>query len=184
MNDHPVSQKLLLSETDISNKIRRIASEILEAFPEKPLAFVGIHTRGVILCDRVFGEISRHRGHITKGTLDISLYRDDLDNLGTIPSIKGSDLPFHVEGANIILFDDVLFTGRTIRAAIDDLIDYGRPAKIELAVLVDRGNRELPICPDYTGHRIKTARDEHIAVRFKEIDGEEGVYQINREDAP
>ena len=182
MNDQALSRTQLLSDTDIANKIRRIASEILEAYPEQPLAFVGIHTRGVIVCDRVLKEVSKHRGEIARGTLDISLYRDDLDNLGTIPSIQGSDLPFDVEGAHIILFDDVLFTGRTIRAALNDLMDYGRPAKIELAVLVDRGNRELPICPDYTGEKINTRRDEYISVRFQEDDEEEGVFQINKEE--
>ena len=96
------------------------------------------------------------------GTLDITLYRDDLDTLGSIPSVQGSDIPFSVEGAVIILFDDVLFTGRTIRSAIDVIMDYGRPAKIELAVLIDRCNRELPIQADYTGRVIETKKTEYI----------------------
>ncbi len=168
----------VLSKADIAHKIQRIAFEILEAHPHDPLAFVGIHTRGVVLAQRVYDCLTPHRGDIVQGTLDIALYRDDLDNLGTIPSIRGSDLPFPVEGAHIILFDDVLFTGRTIRAALDELIDYGRPAKIELAVLVDRGNRELPIGPDYIGHRMNTSRGEHVRVLFDDIDGAEGVYLI------
>ena len=176
-------RKLLLSAEDVGNKLRRIAFEILEKHPKHPLAFVGIHTRGVTVANRVYELISKHRGDIARGTLDISLYRDDLDNLGTIPSIKHSDLPFSVEGAHIVLFDDVLFTGRTIRAAIDDLIDYGRPARIELAVLIDRGNRELPIAADYTGQAFHTAPTDHIKVLFQETDGEDGVYQlIGREE--
>ena len=169
----------ILSEQDIANKIRRLAFEILEKHSQQPLAFVGIHTRGVVLCQRVFDLLAEHHNDIRMGTLDIALYRDDLDNLGSIAAIKGSDIPFSVEGAHIILFDDVLFTGRTIRAAIDELIDYGRPARIELAVLVDRGNRELPIAADYCGLHMQTSRDEYVGVKFKESDdGEEGVYQF------
>lgn len=178
MTDTSSLRTEVLSRADIAHKIQRIAFEILEAHPDRPLAFVGIHTRGVVLAKRVYDCLSAHRSDIVQGTLDIALYRDDIDNLGTIPSIRGSDLPFPVEGAHIILFDDVLFTGRTIRAALDELIDYGRPAKIELAVLVDRGNRELPICPDYLGHRMNTSRAEHVLVCFDETDGAEGVYLV------
>ncbi|MEM7393061.1 MAG: bifunctional pyr operon transcriptional regulator/uracil phosphoribosyltransferase PyrR [Verrucomicrobiota bacterium] len=184
MNDPSLTRTLLLSEEQISEKIRQLAADIQDKTGDKPLAIVGIHTRGVILADRVYDLLVQHRDNIQRGTLDISLYRDDLDNLGTIPSIKDSEIPFAVEGAHIILFDDVLFTGRTIRAAIDDLIDYGRPAKIELAVLVDRGNRELPICPDYTGEKIETSKDDYISVFFGEKDGEEGVYRIEGQDDP
>ncbi len=174
----------VLSAGDIDHKVRRIASEVLEKHAGHPLAFVGIHTRGVILADRVHALLRGDHPDITRGTLDISLYRDDLDNLGSIPAIQGSDIPFTVEGATIILFDDVLFTGRTIRAAIDELIDYGRPARIELAVLIDRGNRELPIRADYTGHKLRTSKDEYISVRFEETDGENGIFQIIGDDAP
>ncbi len=176
-NSEPLRTEVL-SRKDIDNKIRRISSEIIEKHSDRPVAFVGIHTRGVILAQRVFDRVSRHRTDISQGTLDIALYRDDLDNLGTIPSIRGSDLPFSVEGSHIILFDDVLFTGRTIRAALDELMDYGRPARIELAVLVDRGNREVPICPDYLGHGMNTSKAEHVLVCFDEIDGKEGVYTV------
>ena len=169
-------EKSLLAAADIRHKIERIAAQIIEAHPDDPLALVGIHTRGAILCRRVH-TILQNRGRATAlGALDIALYRDDLDNLGTIPSIRGSDLPFAVEGAHIILFDDVLFTGRTIRAALDEIVDYGRPARIELAVLVDRGHRELPIAPDYLGQTIPTARHDHVRVCFQETDGREGVF--------
>jgi pyrimidine operon attenuation protein / uracil phosphoribosyltransferase len=177
-----VSETLVLSEREIENTSQRIAYEILERRPESPIAFVGIHTRGVLFADRVFKIVSEKNPNVSQGTLDITLYRDDLDNLGTIPSVKGSQIPFDVEKAEIILFDDVLFTGRTIRAAIDVLMDYGRPSKIELAVLVDRGNRELPICPDYTGRVIKTRSGEYVSVRFHEKDGSEGVYLLREEE--
>jgi pyrimidine operon attenuation protein/uracil phosphoribosyltransferase len=174
----------LLAPPDIRHKTERIAAQIIEAHPDHPLALVGIHTRGAVLCRRVH-EILRARGRETAfGTLDIALYRDDLDNLGTIPSIRGSDLPFRVEGAHIVLFDDVLFTGRTIRAALDELVDYGRPARIELAVLIDRGHRELPIAPDYLGQAISTARQDHVRVCFEETDGHEGVFLTRAADQP
>ncbi|NKB25306.1 MAG: bifunctional pyr operon transcriptional regulator/uracil phosphoribosyltransferase PyrR [Kiritimatiellae bacterium] len=184
MSEPSLSKTHILDEKDINHKLRRIASEILEQHPKTPLAFVGIHTRGVIVADRIYNVLIEDRKEMVKGSLDISLYRDDLDNLGSIPSIKNSDLPFEIEGATVILFDDVLFTGRTIRAAINVLTDYGRPAKIELAVLIDRGNRELPIAPNYTGHTIQTSKKEHICSHFHEIDDEEGVYKlINSERA-
>lgn len=177
------SDELVLAAPEIRRKIERIAAQILEAHPAHPLALVGIHTRGAVLCRRVH-DLLRERGRETSlGALDIALYRDDLDNLGTIPSIRGTDLPFAVEGAHIILFDDVLFTGRTIRAALAELVDYGRPARIELAVLVDRGHRELPIAPDYLGQSIPTDRRDRVRVRFTETDGEDGVFLVRHRDA-
>jgi len=174
--------ELLLADADIRHKTERIAAQIIEAHPRDHLALVGIHTRGVTLCRRVH-EILRSRGRETAiGSLDIALYRDDLDNLGTIPSICGSDLPFAVEGAHIVLFDDVLFTGRTIRAALAELVDYGRPARIELAALVDRGHRELPITPDYLGQYIATDRRDRVRVCFAENDGEDGVYLVRHRE--
>lgn len=178
MAEQALIRKSILSEADAADEVARMARDISAAHPRDPLAFVGIHTRGVVLAERVYEALTRHRSDITQGTVDISLYRDDLDNLGTIPAIKGSNIPFTVEGAHIVLFDDVLFTGRTIRAAINEIMDYGRPAKIELAVLVDRGNRELPIAADYVGRVLATGKDEYISVHFREVDGEEGVYQL------
>lgn len=165
----------MLNEEEIEHTVQRIAYEILEKHNTRPMAFVGIHTRGVVFADRVYRIVSRKNSHLSRGKLDITLYRDDQDNLGTIPSVKSSEISFDVEGSFIILFDDVLFTGRTIRAAIDELMDYGRPAKIELAVLIDRGNRELPISPDYTGRFIKTGVNEYIGVSFRETDTEDAV---------
>lgn len=168
--------ELAITGKELPHTIRRIAFQILERYPEQPLAFVGIHTRGVLLADRVHALLAEHRSDIQQGSIDIALYRDDLDNLGTIPNIRGSDLPFTIDGAAIILFDDVLYTGRTIRAAINVICDYGRPSRIELAVLVDRGHRELPIAPDYTGLVLATEKSDHVRVHFTEIDGKDGVY--------
>ena len=178
MAEKSIQRESLLTASDISDVVRSIASSIQEQHSSKRLAIVGIHTRGVVLAQRLFALLNPSCDGLEQGTLDISLYRDDLDNLGTIPSIQGSDFPFDVEGAHILLCDDVLFTGRTIRCALDEIMDYGRPAKVELAVLIDRGQRELPIQPDYTGRIIETTRDDHIQVCFKETDQEEGVFKL------
>jgi len=173
MANSDFDQETLLTAGDIEHKLRRIAHEILERSPDdRPLAIVGIQTRGVPLADRIRAIIASQRQVLT-GTLDISLYRDDLDNLGTIPSIKGSDIPFEADGCHIVLVDDVLFTGRTIRAALDALLDYGRPACVELAALVDRGNRELPIAASYLGHEVHTTREDYVKVRLAETDPDE-----------
>ncbi len=161
----------LLTAEEMTKELKQIASQIIERAPEsRPLAIVGIETRGVPLARRLLAEIEKKRANVLSGTLDISLYRDDLDNLGTIPAIKGSDLPFDPEGCHVVLIDDVLFTGRTIHAAIDALMDYGRPACIELGVLVDRKNRELPIAPRYCGVEVNTTRDDYVSVRLEESD--------------
>lgn len=181
MSDDDVQAKLELSETDIAHKIRRLTFEVLEGCADRsPLAFVGIHRRGVTLAKRVLEVAAPERADIAFGTLDISLYRDDFDNLGTLPNLKGSGIDFDVEGCHVVLFDDVIFTGRTTRAAIDALVAYGRPACIQLAVLVDRGNRELPFAPTYTGHALNTTREEHIRVRLRGHDREEGVFRLEK----
>lgn len=174
-------ETLAISAEEIDNTIQRIAFEILEKHGSEPLLFVGIHTRGVTLADRVAAVVRERNPKLRRGTIDITLYRDDLDNLGTIPSVRDTELPMDLDGARIILFDDVLFTGRTIRAAINVIMDYGRPALIELAVLVDRGRRELPICPTWSGRRIETGPGEYISVRFRDDDGDEGVYLLRPE---
>lgn len=171
----------VLSPAGIDHKVKRIAFEILDRAGDRAPVFVGILKRGVPVAERVRSVLSAELGDgaIPLGTLDINLYRDDLDNLGgNVPSLAGSDFPFEVEGAHVILFDDVLFTGRTVRAAIEGIMAFGRPARIELAVLVDRGNRELPIQADYVGETVPTSCDEHIRVRLREIDGEDGVFRL------
>jgi pyrimidine operon attenuation protein/uracil phosphoribosyltransferase len=170
----------ILSSSDIGDRVTRLAREILEAVGDGQMPnFVGIYTRGVTLAKRVAAVIERERGEAPHlGSLDISLYRDDLDNLGTTPVLKHTDIPFDIEGQPVVLFDEVLFTGRTVRAALHELVDFGRPAKIELAVLVDRGNRELPIQPDYTGLKIPTTMEQYVKVRFLENDDKEGVFLL------
>ncbi len=169
----------VLSKADIESIVGRLAAGVLDACSEsKPLAFVGIYKRGVTLMERVMEIAKAKRPDILSGTLDISLYRDDFDNLGSIPTLKGTDLPFPVDDCHVVLFDDVLFTGRTTRAAIDALIDYGRPACIQLAVLVDRGNRELPIAATYVGHQLETTLKDYVQVAMEGPDESEGVYLI------
>ncbi len=175
------TREQVLNEETIGVAVGEIADAIAACHPEDvPLGIVGIHNRGVTLADRVIERLKEKRANFSRGVLDISLYRDDLDNLDTIPSIRASEIPFNIEGAVIVLFDDVLFTGRTVRAAIDGLVDYGRPRKIELAVLVDRGNREFPIAADYVGRQIDTSADDYVTVRFKETDEEEGVFVFRK----
>ncbi len=170
------SQQILLDAGDIANTTRRLALQILERHPHGGMQFVGIHTRGVLVAERVRKILQEDLGEIPLGTLDISLYRDDLDNMGTMPDLKGTDLSFSIDDAYIILFDDVLFTGRTVKAAIDALTDYGRPKGIELAVLIDRGNRELPIAPNYVGIEVDTTTDDYIHVRLAEQDEEDSIH--------
>ncbi len=170
----------LLGEDDISNKLRRLAAQIAEMHPEGLLSFIGIHTRGVTVAERVKGILLEMGREVQIGTLDISFYRDDLDHKLTNPTVQASDISFEIEGSRIIIFDDVLYTGRTIRSAIEGVSKYGRPSKVELAVLIDRGNRELPIQPDYVGHVIETERLDSIKVCFKEHDGEDSIRLIPR----
>jgi pyrimidine operon attenuation protein/uracil phosphoribosyltransferase len=173
----------VLNAEAVTQAVKRLADDIHAAHGDAPIAFVGIHTRGVVLADRLVAELRTRRGNIEQGTLDISLYRDDLSNLAALPTIEGSDIPFDVEGATILLCDDVLFTGRTIRAAMNVLIDYGRPKCIQLVVLADRGHRELPIAPTWTGLSIPTQRDDYLRVHFRETDGVDDVIHYTRDPA-
>ena len=176
-----MQETLLLTPEQVEATVTRLAEAIFAAHGTDPVAFVGIHTRGVVLADRLVAKLRERRGGIEQGTLDISLYRDDLDNLAALPSIEGSDIPFDVEGASIILCDDVLFTGRTIRAAMNVLLDYGRPKRIELAVLADRGHRELPIAATWTGLAVDTRPEDYLRVHFRETDGRDDVTHYTRE---
>jgi pyrimidine operon attenuation protein / uracil phosphoribosyltransferase len=174
----------VLDETGLDRALTRIAHEILERNGgAKDLTFVGLRTRGITLARRLAVKITQIDGTtVPVGTLDITLYRDDLDMRG-VPVIRGTDIPFSIKNKTVILVDDVLFTGRTIRAALDALIDLGRPRSIQLAILVDRGHRELPIRPDYVGKNLPTSRRESVAVRLKDHDGEDRVVIEEPEDA-
>lgn len=179
MKDEDTEGSKILGEDDLSNKIQRLAAQITERHPERLPCFVGIHTRGVTVAKRVRAALGESGNNVPLGTLDISFYRDDLDHRRANPVVQASEIPFEIEGAEIIIFDDVLYTGRTIRAAIDGLLNYGRPSRIELAVIIDRGNRELPIQPDYSGETIITKRLDRIRVCFSEHDGEDSISLIS-----
>lgn len=145
------------------------------------VAIVGIQSRGVPLAARLAAALRRNTGKkVDVGSLDITLYRDDLSTVGTRPVLKATNIPFSIDARTVILVDDVLFTGRTIRAALDELVDFGRPSRIALAVLIDRGHRELPIQADYIGKTVKTTRADMVDVRLVEIDGKDEVVLVKR----
>jgi pyrimidine operon attenuation protein/uracil phosphoribosyltransferase len=160
--------------------LTRLAHEILERNKgSDSIALVGIRTRGEFLARRLARKIQEvEHKELRIGFLDITLYRDDLRVKVNQPILKGTEIPFDVTGMNIILIDDVLYTGRTIRAALDEIVDHGRPASIQLAVLADRGHRELPIKADFVGKNIPTSADEEVKVLMTELDGEDAVVII------
>jgi len=169
--------RVVLDREAVRRALTRIAHEILEKNQgAERLALVGIHTRGVDLAQRLVTKIEEDEGvRLPHGEIDITLYRDDGGRKRTRAEVRGTNIPFGVDNMRIVLVDDVFFTGRTIRAGMDALIDFGRPRSIQLAVLVDRGHRELPIRPDYVGKNIPTARAEHVHVRLVERDGVDEV---------
>ncbi|HEX7260196.1 MAG TPA: bifunctional pyr operon transcriptional regulator/uracil phosphoribosyltransferase PyrR [Luteolibacter sp.] len=172
----------ILSPEEIAAGVERLAQAIREKHRGQPVALVGIRSRGDEVAERVLTILSEDDDwDLAFGVLDISLYRDDFEHLRENPSLQESDIPFAVDGAHIILVDDVLFTGRTIRAALDALSDYGRPGKVELAVLIDRGHREVPIQPDYVGINLDTRRLDHVFVSLEGTDGEDLVRLVEKE---
>ncbi len=164
-----------------AEEIRRAKTRISHEIVEKQagtdgLVLIGIQRRGVPLARRIAASIRDHEGvDLPVGALDITFYRDDLSLVAQQPVVKGTDLPFDLNGQTVVLVDDVLYTGRTIRAAMDALVDFGRPQAIRLAVLVDRGHRELPIRADHVGKNVPTSREEVVRVHLEEIDDEDGV---------
>lgn len=180
-----MASKVVVDHDQVRRTVARIAHEIVERHGDPAsLALVGIHTRGVPLARRLARLIGEFAGATPAiGTVDIALYRDDvgLSPRMALPVVGDTVLDFDVAGRSVVLVDDVLFTGRTIRAAIDAVFDYGRPRLVQLAVLVDRGHRELPIRPDYVGKNLPTARSESVSVRLAEIDGVDEVLLEDRE---
>lgn len=160
-----------LKDRDINEGIDRLAGLIRQVHPKGGIVLVGVRSRGDEVAERIHIQLAAAGIEIPIGVLDISLYRDDLAHLSSNPKLQGSELPFAVDGAHVILVDDVLFTGRTVRAAIDALMDYGRPARVELAVLIDRGHRELPFAPSYVGIELETQRLDYVDVKLKGTDG-------------
>jgi len=173
----------LMDGARLGRTLNRMAHEVLERHPEVArTVMVGVRTRGVPLARRLAALIERFGGQAPPvGALDITLYRDDLTTIAPHPVLKGTEIPVSIDGRTVVLVDDVLFTGRTVRAALDELIDFGRPSRIVLAVLVDRGHRELPIRADYVGKTITTARDEIVQVKLSEEDGEDRVLLLERD---
>ena len=171
----PEDPKVVLDEDDIRRTLVRIAHEIVEKNPDGAVALVGIHRRGAILArrlHRLVGDLLETE--VPLGEADIAFYRDDIA-MREAPEVRSTDIGFRLEDHTVVLVDDVLFTGRTVRAAIEALFDYGRPARVQLAVLADRGHRELPIRPDYVGKNLPTARSERVNVHVSELDGSDEV---------
>ena len=188
----PANETVVLTAEQMSRTITRIAHEVFEKNPTADrLAIVGIHTRGAFIGARVHRLLCEVAGRqVESGDLDISFYRDDVAARGAVgviprstpqPVVRDTHLPFDVDGATVVLVDDVLYTGRTIRAAIEALFDFGRPAAVQLAVVVDRAQRELPIRPDYVGKNLPTAPHERISVRVDECDGVDEVVLVRKE---
>lgn len=171
----------VIDEQGFQRTVTRLAHEIIERNKgAETIALVGIRTRGEFLARRLAEKIREiENKEINLGMLDITLYRDDLRMRLDNPELKGTDIKFDVTGKNIILIDDVLYTGRTVRAALDELMDLGRPATIQLAVLVDRGHRQLPIKADFVGKNIPTSEGEEVRVLMKEVDGKDAVVIVN-----
>jgi pyrimidine operon attenuation protein/uracil phosphoribosyltransferase len=173
--------KVILDSDDIRRTLVRIAHEIIEKNPPdsataEPVALVGIHRRGAILARRLHALVSELLDlPVPLGDLDISFYRDDVAIRTSAPIVLATHLDFRLEDRTVVIVDDVLYTGRTVRAAIDAIFDYGRPARLQLAVLVDRGHRELPIRPDFVGKNVPSARDERVNVHVLELDGRDEV---------
>ena len=182
-----MTKKIIMTPEDIRRSLARIAHEIIERNKTtEHLVLVGMRTRGVPLAKRLAVNMEDLEGlKIPVGALDISLYRDDLSSLNPQPTVQSTDIPVNIDNKSVVLVDDVLYTGRSTRAAMDALIDLGRPRSIQLAVLVDRGHRELPIRADYVGKNIPSARDEQIQVKLVETDGIDRVVIVksSREEA-
>lgn len=172
-----MDKALVMDDVALDRALKRIAHEIIEKNKgAKGLALIGIHRRGVPIAQRIADYIETFEGErVLLGTLDITFYRDDLSLLADHPVIKGTDIAFDLNNITVVLCDDVLYTGRTARAALDALMDLGRPNAIQLAVVVDRGHRELPIRADYVGKNIPTSRSEVVSVRVSEFDGVDNV---------
>lgn len=177
---------VIMDADEVRRALVRMAHEVVEQNPgEVNLAFVGVYTRGVPLARRLAELVARieDRPVPPVGALDITLYRDDLSTVGPLPVVRRTELDFDVSERPVVLVDDVLFTGRTVRAALDAIMDMGRPARIQLAVLVDRGHRELPVRADFIGKNVPTSRREHVEVRVAEVDGEDRVAILERPEA-
>jgi len=174
--------RVLYDKESVAGAIAKLAQEILERNPKtKDVALVGVRTRGVTLAERIKAQVEKEKKvRLPLGAIDTTLYRDDLNDVGHQHMVKGTQIPFDVNAKIIVLVDDVLYTGRSARAAIDQIMDFGRPKRIELAVMVDRGHRELPIAPDYVGYKVETKEDDVVKVHLAEVDGSDEVVIAKR----
>jgi pyrimidine operon attenuation protein/uracil phosphoribosyltransferase len=179
------NQSTVLDARAVDRTLKRMADEIVEHNDGTAnLVVVGIQRRGVQLAARICNEIREREGvEIPRGALDITLYRDDLQTIGPRPVVGSTDLPWELDGKRVVIVDDVLYTGRTVRAALDELADFGRPASIALAVLVDRGGRELPIHADVVGKKVEVAADQRVDVLVQELDGRDAVVVVAKDEA-
>jgi pyrimidine operon attenuation protein/uracil phosphoribosyltransferase len=171
----------LMSANEVTMTLNRMADDILKANDRRPVVLIGIQRRGVPMAQRMairIAEQTRHEPQI--GTLDINLYRDDLTRVASQPVVQKTVVPPHIDDRDVVLVDDVLYTGRTVRAALDALCDFGRMRTIQLAALIDRGHRELPIEANFIGKRISTKDNEVVEVKLKEIDGEDAIYVMEK----
>ena len=181
----PAKPTIVLDARAVTRTLRRMADEIVELFDgTDDLVVVGIQRRGVQLSDRIAAMIEEGEGgRVPRGALDITLYRDDLQTVGPRPVVGATSLPWALDRRRVVIVDDVLYTGRTVRAALDELADFGRPSRIALAVLVDRGGRELPIHADVVGKKLEVAPDDRVDVLVEELDGEDSVVIVKRGDS-
>jgi pyrimidine operon attenuation protein/uracil phosphoribosyltransferase len=172
-----VSRQIVQGEKDIETALNQISEQLLSRHPQlNETVLVGIRTGGVFLAERLKQKVLQKRGiDLPTGIIDVTLYRDDWTRLSQTPEVKKTEIRFSIEDKNVLLVDDVLFTGRTIRAALDALLDLGRPRRVELAVLIDRGHRELPICADYVGKTLEISRQDSVNVELKELGGVDQV---------
>jgi pyrimidine operon attenuation protein/uracil phosphoribosyltransferase len=184
MPPRTTEQKTVLSAAAVERTLRRMADEIIELNEgTQNLIIVGIQRRGVQLATRLCALIEESEGEgVLQGSLDITLYRDDLQTVGPRPVVGPTNIPWDIDGKNIVIVDDVLYTGRTVRAALDELADFGRPAHIALAVLIDRGGRELPIQPDIVGKTLSTGRSDRVDVLVDDLDGRTAVVLVPGQD--
>jgi len=175
---------VLMDDRSLHRTLSRLAHQIVESNRgAENLVFVGILTRGAQIAERLIEKIESLEGRrLPLGMLDITFYRDDMLRSLKKPRVQATNIPFDIDGKVVMLVDDVLYTGRTIRAALDALMDFGRPARIQLAVLIDRGHRELPIKADFIGQEVKTTAGEEVRVKLKNLDGEDGVYLVELTD--
>jgi len=174
----------LMSASEMDRTLVRLAHEVLEKTSNPAnLAFIGIRRRGVPMAERIARKIeSLENIHVPVGAIDITLYRDDLSTIGPKPVVSATQIDFPITGKDVILMDDVLYTGRTVRAALDALFELGRPARVQLLVLIDRGHRELPIEAQFIGRKVPTSSREIIEVKFQEVDGVEKVMLVEKVD--